>query len=200
VTKITYTCKVCSISTEQEEDEFWSEDQYDPEDPGQIDLEAMGLGDVLRKTNREMICGSCSDELERRFSRPARTSGGRTLGDEIIAAHRIALKALAELLDRRQDRVVDEVFPGLGAQITRPADARSVRAQAELCRALDRVGHPVAITIPEWVGEESGEGPFLFAEAGENGAVRGLLATDWHCVFGRGCVNGYAYAPDGSPA
>jgi hypothetical protein len=58
----------------------------------------------------------------------------------------------------------------------------------------------VAITIPEWVGEELEEGPFLVAEAGEDGDILGLLATDCHAVFDRGCVNGYEYAPDGSPA
>ena len=187
---------LASTSTQHEEVDFWSEDHYDPDVPGSIDLEAMGLGDALG-ADRPVVCSDCARELERKFARP-HWATGRTLGDDLIDAFKGSLEAIVEALDQRD---LEEVLPILSGSLARPAIDRSKRRDDELGKVLARIDAPLCITIPEWVEEEESNGPFLLA--GLSDTSPGSVYYDQACwdmaLDQQGSLNAYEYAPDGTP-
>jgi hypothetical protein len=192
----TETCRVCSTSTQHEEDDFWTEDHYDPNVPGMIDLKAIGLGDALGPV-RPVVCSDCARDLERKFARPIWATG-RTLGDDLIDGFEGFLETIEEALDQQHFK---EVLPISSGSLARPALERSERRDAELGKVLARIGAPLCIAIPEWVEEEDGDGFFLLA--GLSDASPGSVYYNqacWHMVLDRhGSLNAYEYAPDGTP-
>ena len=132
----------------------------------------MGLGDVLRST-MPIICGPCSEELERRFARPACSNDRETLGDRLRVAHKAWTLSLLE----QTDPDVAEVFPSLSKALSLPKGSRADQRIDGIKPALARVGKPVCITVPE--GLDDLEVPFLMMLFNEVGGF-----CDWRSRIG----------------
>jgi len=132
-------CRSCEwTKSEPMEDYGLDDDECDPDD-----------SDVVMS----VLCHRCAEELERRYSRPARALGVRTLADVLAEAYGQQILYWNELMDFD----IREVLPTLSDEF-RPAQRRWERYARPLGDVLRRVGKDVCLMDPAGVELNEADG------------------------------------------